>query len=97
MVKTAGLAADFFSQYLYPNIQCQKLTGLVKKSAREADGQCIKDSDFKQHMIPRHLNSAALTHFVRFPSVFLMHDCHEKIPTETNMMQSSLLNEWSIN
>lgn len=41
MVKAAGLGAGFFSQYLYPKIQHKKLTGLVNKSAGEADGQCV--------------------------------------------------------
>lgn len=41
MVKTAGSGAGFFSQNLYPNILHQKLMGLVNKSLREAEGQCI--------------------------------------------------------
>lgn len=97
MAKTAGLGAGSFSQYMNPNILHQQLMGSVNISAREADSQCIQHSGFKRYIVPGCQNSAVLTHFVHCPSLFLMNNCNEEAPTETNMMQGSLLNDWSVN
>lgn len=70
MVKTAGLGAGSFSQYMNPNTQRQQLMGLVNIAGREADGQCIQHADFKQYTIPGCPDSAVLTNFVHFPSLF---------------------------